>query len=134
MPGKGKGKKPVPKKTKNEKKEEEARLDEQLTADALPKYLTDGIVILDKNVLCESIFLYTPDGKVRSASSLALGHLCAPTSFSHPPLPSSLPLSALSRSPTLFARWSSLRTPSCSSSVGVNTVSSARTASARPRC
>jgi ABC-type polysaccharide/polyol phosphate transport system ATPase subunit len=75
MPGKGKkpaGKQTAVKKSKNEKKAEEARMDEKLTAEALPKYLTEGIVILDKDVLCESIFLYTPDGKVELVKNAKL--------------------------------------------------------------
>ena len=64
MPGKGKKKKQQDKRSKNQKKEDEKKLDENLAQKALPKYLTDGLTILDKNVLCEGIFVYTPDGKV----------------------------------------------------------------------
>lgn len=66
MPAKGKKpkKEKVAKLSKNEKKLQEAELDAKIQEEALPKYLTEGTQILDKDVLCEGVYLYTPDGKI----------------------------------------------------------------------
>ena len=67
---KGKGDTKKEKRSKADKLEAEKRYDEKERLNALPKYLTEGLTILDKDVSFEGLYIYTPDGTYTIQTSL----------------------------------------------------------------